>query len=281
MGKLDNWMRTQRLMHELTDAAEYPGRAFLSGDGSVSLLGLFDVDGPIGIKFVPDQPDLHLALPQIEASVEITVQIASPIDQVPVPSDWEERSQAIHQLGVLSFLHFDLVSQALVKASLRDTASFRTAQKMIAAGLVTPDTLQSQFTAIEDALPRFPELDATAFRQRVDRLCSTKENGVAIALGKSELALLTELGGFGNDISPREALDKGIRAYRALWSSLQDAICGSMDVQEMVREGRSELELAGAIVDLVAIITHHLPVATVAALTVKSGIANLCAQRWS
>jgi hypothetical protein len=88
------------------------------------------------VKFVPDDDALLRAIPALKESLHINVELAAPIDFIPVRDGWEERSPFITREGPLSFHHFDLVAQALAKVERGHVQDREDVLEMLRRGLV-------------------------------------------------------------------------------------------------------------------------------------------------
>ncbi len=121
----------------------------------------------VGLRFAPEQESLLRAIPALKESLEINVELASPVDFIPVRPDWEERSPFIARIGRLSFHHFDLYGQALAKVERGHAQDLADVREMVARRLVEPAAARAYFTAIEPQLYRYPAVDPVSFRQAV------------------------------------------------------------------------------------------------------------------
>ena len=278
MEQVDQVVRLYGAMHALEEAATKGGRAYLSGGVVALRFGITDPAAPVRMDLHPQQDDLAAELPRLGDELGMRIELGTPRQHLPVPPNWQSRSPSIQTFEKLDFFEFDRVSQVLQKLN-RD--SFREAQEMVAGALVEPAEVQAGFEAIESELPSFPGVDPGRLRQQVEQLCSVETNGLAIALGKDELILLAELGAYGADVSPREALEKGFRIFKALRRTIEDTICTSPEIRGLVEDNRGTLELASAVADLVATVSNQLPTATVSALIVKHGLISLCEPYWT
>jgi uncharacterized nucleotidyltransferase DUF6036 len=63
----------------------------------------------------PEDDTLLRAIPDLKEELQINVELASPLDFIPVPPGWEDRGTFICQMGRVRFFHFDLYAQALAK----------------------------------------------------------------------------------------------------------------------------------------------------------------------
>jgi hypothetical protein len=162
--------RIRRFMRELARAARQPTRVYLTGGATAVLAGWRASTIDIDIKIVPDDDALFREIPRLKESLAINVELASPDDFIPVPAGWEDRSRFIAQEGLVTFLDFDLVAQALAKIERGHAQDQEDVQTMIDRGLVTPSALRAAFDAIEPKLYRYPAIDPAAFRRAVEAI---------------------------------------------------------------------------------------------------------------
>lgn len=116
---------------------------------------------------MPEQDALLRAIPALKERLEINVELASPVDFIPVRPDWEERSPFIARIGRLSFHHFDFYAQALAKVERGHAQDVADVQELVARRLVEPSEARAYFAAIEPELYRYPAVDAATFRRAV------------------------------------------------------------------------------------------------------------------
>ena len=107
----------------------------------------------------PEDDAVLRAIPAIKERLQVNIELASPLDFIPVPSGWEDRSPPIVRIGRVGFHHFDLYAQALAKLERghrRDVADVR---EMLGRGLVAAPQLLTYFERIEPDLYRYPAID--------------------------------------------------------------------------------------------------------------------------
>jgi hypothetical protein len=160
--------RIRRFMQALGAAARQEGTCYLVGGGTAVLLGWRPTTIDVDIELDPEQDDLLRALPAIKDALQINVELASPRDFIPLPAGWAERSPPIAREGRLTFQHFDLISQALAKLERGHMQDLDDARVMLEHGLVEADRLRSAFDEIEPQLYRFPAIDPSDYRRRVE-----------------------------------------------------------------------------------------------------------------
>ena len=121
------------------------------------------------LKLLPEQDALLRAIPALKESLELNVELASPVDFIPVPPGWEDRSPFIDRLGRVSFHHFDLYAQALAKVERGHAQDVADVREMLRRGLVDPGRAREYFRRIEPELYRYPAIDPPAFRRAVEQ----------------------------------------------------------------------------------------------------------------
>ena len=158
--------RLERFMRELGRRALGPGRVYLTGGATAVLLGWRPTTVDVDIKMDPEPAGAFEAIAKLKNEFDINVELASPDQFLPVPSDWAARSVSIGRRGQVEFLHFDYRAQALSKVARAHERDLADVRAMIARGLVSTDGLLDALDEIDERLVRYPGLDADAFRQR-------------------------------------------------------------------------------------------------------------------
>jgi len=158
----------RRFMQALGRAARRPARVYLTGGATAVLAGWREATIDIDLKLVPDDNALLRAIPELKESLQVNVELAAPIDFVPVQDGWEDRSRFITQEGPLAFYDFDLVAQALAKIERGHERDRGDVREMLERGLVTPAALRAAFEVIEPQLYRYPAVDPATFRRALD-----------------------------------------------------------------------------------------------------------------
>ncbi len=168
MRELVTENRLRQFMRELGRAARRPARVYLTGGATAVLGGWRASTIDIDLKLSPEDDALLRAIPALKESLHVNVELASPDDFIQVPPGWEDRSRFVAQEGPLTFLEFDMVSQALAKIERGHAQDREDVAAMLERGLVTRVSIRAAFEAIVPALYRYPALDAAAFRRAVD-----------------------------------------------------------------------------------------------------------------
>ena len=175
MRALADAARIHQFMRALARASRSPAHVYFTGGATAVLSGWRHSTIDVDIKLVPDSDALLRAIPEIKESLQLNVELAAPIDFIPVRPGWEDRSPFIAREDRLSFYHFDLVAQALAKIERGHTTDRQDVLEMLARGLVTPDALRSAFDAIESEIYRYPAVDPGGFRRALDEMLERAE----------------------------------------------------------------------------------------------------------
>lgn len=162
--------RIARFMRALGRSADREGVCYLTGGATAVLYGWRTSTIDVDVLLEPETDALLRAIREAKDELRINVELASPLDFIPAVPGWEERSVSIGREGRLSFLHFDLVSQALAKAERAHAQDLEDIAAMIDLGLIDPSAVRAAFERIEPELYRFPAIDPRAFRRRVEGL---------------------------------------------------------------------------------------------------------------
>jgi hypothetical protein len=167
MREVSDVERIRRFMRALGAAAPAEGVCYLVGGATAVLLGWRATTIDVDIELEPDQDGLLRALPAIKDELRINVELASPRDFIPLPEGWRERSPSVGRLGLLTFKHFDLYSQALAKLERRHSQDVEDLEAMLERHLIESGRLRACFDEIEPQLYRFPAIDPDEFRRSV------------------------------------------------------------------------------------------------------------------
>ena len=155
-------------MDSLGREAGVEARVYFTGGATAVLYGWRSSTIDIDIKCVPESDRLFRAIPRIKETLRVNVELASPLDFIPVPPGWEERSPYIGRAGDIAYHHFDLYAQALAKVERGHAQDLQDVQEMIRRGLVEPARALEYLGEIEPNLYRYPALDPASFRRAVE-----------------------------------------------------------------------------------------------------------------
>jgi hypothetical protein len=159
--------RIESFMRALGAAASGDARVYFTGGATAVLHGWRSSTIDIDVKLVPERDEVYRAIPDLKERLALNVELASPVDFIPVRPDWESRSPFIAREGRLSFHHFDLCAQALAKIERGHEQDLRDVTEFLARGLVRRSEIDAYFAVIEPHLYRYPAIDPASFRERV------------------------------------------------------------------------------------------------------------------
>jgi hypothetical protein len=162
--------KLRAFMKALAAAARTSSRIYLVGGASAVLLGWRTSTIDVDLKIIPENDEILRSLPRLKEQLQINIELASPDDFIPEVPGWQERSKFIQQEGKLAFYHYDFYAQALAKAERGHRIDLQDIDHLIDSGLVKPGRMLELFTAIEDQIYRYPELNGAKFREAVERV---------------------------------------------------------------------------------------------------------------
>jgi len=122
----------------------------------------------VDVRIEPESDDVLRAIAELKESLDVNVELASPIDFLPELPAWRERSRFRFREGALEVFDFDLYSQALAKIERGFDLDLEDVRAMISEGLVDPERLRELHSRIEEELFRFPAVDAATLRAKLD-----------------------------------------------------------------------------------------------------------------
>ena len=170
MRALADRERIQRLIEAFGRAARDQVRIYLVGGATAVLLGWRATTIDVDLVVRPEDDTLLREIPGLKEALQINVELASPLDFIPVPPGWEDRGMFIAQRGQASFFHFDLYAQALAKVERGHRQDLEDVRAMIASGMVEPARALEYFARVELELYRFPAIDPPSFRRAVEEV---------------------------------------------------------------------------------------------------------------
>jgi hypothetical protein len=160
--------RIRQLMDAFARAADGETRVYFVGGTTAVLTGWRTSTIDVDFVMRPENDALLRAIPALKERLQINVELASPLDFIPVPPGWEDRSPQIARVGRVGFHHFDPSAQALAKLERGHRQDLADVREMVHRGLVTPQQVLADFARIEPELYRFPAIDPPSFRRAVE-----------------------------------------------------------------------------------------------------------------
>jgi hypothetical protein len=165
-----------RFMEALSGDSSEETHVYFTGGATAVLYGWRESTIDVDIKLVPERDRLFRSLAEIKESLHVNVEPASPLDFIPVPENWRERSPFIKQVGRTFFHHFDPYAQALSKIERGHKQDLEDVRSMCRMGLVDTSRLMPYFEEIAPQLYRYPAIDARSFRLKVTEFVNEYES---------------------------------------------------------------------------------------------------------
>jgi hypothetical protein len=164
--------RIRELAHRLGRVAPSRTRIYLTGGATAVLEGWRTSTIDIDVRFEPESDALLRELVTLKDRLAINVELASPPDFIPELPGWRDRSPLVFRDGNVDVHHFDPYSQALSKIERGFAHDLADVKAMLDGGLVDPGQLAELYEAIEPDLYRYPAIDPTAFRRKLENALS-------------------------------------------------------------------------------------------------------------
>lgn len=155
-------------MRELGAAADDDATVYLTGGATAVLVGWRPSTIDIDVLIEPESDRLFRAIQRLKDELSVNVELASPADFVPVADGWGARSPFVAREGHVTFRHFDPYAQALAKLERSHAQDLEDVHALVEQGLVEPARALAYFDEIEGLLHRYPAIDPSAFRRRVE-----------------------------------------------------------------------------------------------------------------
>ncbi len=155
-------------MRALGQEASTEVRAYFTGGATAVLLGWRAATIDVDLKLVPEDDAVLRAIPRLKEELQINVELACPLDFIPVPPGWEDRSLFVAREGRVSYYHFDPYAQALAKLERGHAQDLEDVRHLVRSGLVDPPRALEYFRQVEPHLYRYPAVDPRAFRRAVE-----------------------------------------------------------------------------------------------------------------
>lgn len=160
----------EKTLAELAKRCKGPGRIYVVGGTTAVLSGWRESTADIDMKMGLEPQGIFEAIRDLKNELQVNIELASPDDFMPALPGWEERSQFIVTLHEVTFYHYDFYAQALSKILRAHGRDLKDVQSMLDSKLVNPKELVRFFTMIESQLIRYPSIDPSDFRKKVEAI---------------------------------------------------------------------------------------------------------------
>ncbi len=168
--------RIERLLTELGKLGSAGDRVYLAGGASATLIGWrqFTQDVDIRIEASASEPLLR-AISELKERLDVNVELAGPLDFLPAPLGWQDRSVFLARYGALDVFHTDFTLQAISKLERGLDRDLADVKAMLERGLITVAAVRETFAEMEPELYRFPSVDAGGLREVVAAFAAAHE----------------------------------------------------------------------------------------------------------
>jgi hypothetical protein len=150
-----------------------PGRLYLTGGAALVHRGIrpgqtLDID----IQITVDPANLTAQIAQLKQQLNMNIEFASPGDFIPLPAQWEARSQFIKRYDQVDVFYFDWYSIALSKMQRANRQDVVDVQLLVRQRCVDVTELDLLYQDVLDKIGRppfdrlFPNLLQQQFSQR-------------------------------------------------------------------------------------------------------------------
>jgi hypothetical protein len=168
MRGLADAARLRRFLKELARAADAETAVYLTGGATAVLLGWRESTVDVDLLIEPERDSLYRALPRLKEELQINIELANPSQFIPELPGWRGRSLPAAREGPVSYYHYDPYAQALAKIQRWHAQDRVDVGQLINPGLVEPSRLRELFAEIESQLYRYPAVDPSSFRKRLE-----------------------------------------------------------------------------------------------------------------
>ncbi len=162
----------ERFLQQFGQLSQQSGRLYLAGGaelvhGGLRGEGATTVDINLRLD-VSDESAAETLIRQLMRQLGVNVELASPADFIPLPSDWQTRSPFVGRYGNTDVFYFDYYALALSKIARGTSRDLSDVALLAQNGLIQRDELE---TAYQQILPqlghgRFFNLDPAKFAEQ-------------------------------------------------------------------------------------------------------------------
>ncbi len=150
-----------KFLTSVGQAMRKPARLYLSGETALIHMGTRPggamngtMNGTINIEVVldtTDQDEMLSAIQRVLDQMQIGVELASPADLIPLPTQWTTQSRYVGRSGSVDIFYFDFYSLALSKVARGADRDLMDIKLLLQQKVITLDGLD---TACREILPR-------------------------------------------------------------------------------------------------------------------------------
>lgn len=168
--------RLRRFMRRLGESGG-AARVYLTGGATALLHGWRPSTIDVDLVMVPEEELLLRAIQRLKEELQVNVEIAAPSHFIPELPGWELRSRFLAREGSVDFYEYDLHAQVLAKIERGHAKDLEDVRHALGEEAVQPAELWRLFESIVPELHRFPAVDVSAFRRRLEEAVGRSSTG--------------------------------------------------------------------------------------------------------
>lgn len=164
----------ESFLQQLGKTFHKSARLYLVGGAALVHMGLRsgttqDIDIQVS---GPNEGELIVAIQQMIDRLQVNVEFASPVDFMPLPTQWESHARFVGRYGKVDVFYFDFNSIALSKIERGNTRDIADVKLLIEQGIVTLDELDKAYQEVLAQLGkgRYPRVTPQRFTQRYEAI---------------------------------------------------------------------------------------------------------------
>jgi hypothetical protein len=147
-----------------------PARLYLVGGAALVHLGVrpgFTQHIDIQVGGV-NEGELIVAIQRLIQKMQVNVEFASPLDFIPLPTQWETQARFIGRYGKIDVFYFDFYSIALSKIERGNNRDIADVKLLVQQGIITLSELDVAFQEVLSQLGkgRYPRITPQRFSER-------------------------------------------------------------------------------------------------------------------
>lgn len=143
-GQIENFLKNLgRTFHK-------PGRLYLVGGAALVHMGVRagntqDIDVDV---HAANEDEMLETIRKLKETMNINVELSSPADFIPVPSQWESNARYIGRYGMIDVFYFDFYSIALSKIQRGSTRDITDVRLLLRQGIITLSQLDAVYSEV-------------------------------------------------------------------------------------------------------------------------------------
>ena len=160
----------ESFLQQLGRTFRKPARLYLVGGAALVHLGVrpgFTQDIDIQVRGA-NEGEIIVAIQRLIDQMQINVKFASPLDFIPLPSQWEMHSQYVGRYGKIDVFYFDFYSIALSKIERGNSRDIADVKLLVQQGIITLSELDAAYQEVLAQLGkgRYPRITPQRFSER-------------------------------------------------------------------------------------------------------------------